>query len=160
LATVYFLCGMPTSGKTTLAKKLEEEHQAIRFTLDERMIAQYDFSIDDDEYGPLAAEEKMTMWHEGQRALAVGQDIILDWSLWSKSARYEWSQRILDAGFDYKIYYLDATLEILCQRATVRNADQEIVAHFISLTELERFWEIFQPPIVSENLNLEIILQG
>ena len=49
MPTVYFLCGMPTAGKTTLAKKLQKEHDAVRFTLDQRMIQKTDYSIHDDE---------------------------------------------------------------------------------------------------------------
>ena len=39
MAMIYFLCGLPSSGKTTLAKRLETEKEAARLTLDERMIA-------------------------------------------------------------------------------------------------------------------------
>ena len=53
MAMIYFLCGLPSSGKTTLAKWLETEKEAARLTLDERMIAKYDYSIHDEEYGRL-----------------------------------------------------------------------------------------------------------
>lgn len=39
--TLYLICGLPGSGKTRLAKKLEKENQAIRFTLDEWVISLY-----------------------------------------------------------------------------------------------------------------------
>lgn len=37
---VYLLCGLPGSGKTTYAKKLEDNN-TIRFTLDEELFAEY-----------------------------------------------------------------------------------------------------------------------
>ncbi|MFK7801419.1 MAG: AAA family ATPase [Anaerolineae bacterium] len=157
MPTVYFLCGMPTSGKTTLAKKLAAEQDAQRFTLDERMISKHDYSIDDEEYGPLAAQEKMLMWEEAQLFLTDSRNVVLDWSLWSRAARAEWTQRVLAAGYGYKLFYLDVPLDRLKQRATVRNADTNAIVHFISLEELDRFSHIFQPPSLDENLNFEVI---
>jgi predicted kinase len=33
--TLFLICGLPCSGKTTLARRLEVEHHAIRLTPDE-----------------------------------------------------------------------------------------------------------------------------
>jgi len=160
LATVYFLCGMAASGKTTFAKKLAAEKAAVRFTLDERMIAKYDYSIYDEAYGDLAGKEKLLIWEEAKTVLAFGVDVVLDWSLWSKQARQEWSQKALAAGYDYKLYYLKVPLEALRQRLVSRNDSAQLFTHFIPVEELERFSGIFEPPTSTENLKLEIIMEG
>ena len=157
MATVYFLCGLAAAGKTSLAKKLASEKDAVRFTLDERMIAKYDYTIYDPQYGPLATKEKELIWEEAQDFLANGRDVILDWSLWSKKARVEWPQRVLAAGYDYRLYYLDASLEILRRRLSKRNTENNSRTHYISIAELERFSNIFEAPTEAENLNLEVI---
>ncbi len=154
--TVYFLCGLAGAGKTTTAKKLEAQG-AVRFTLDERMIKKYDYTIFDDEYGPLAAQEKELIWEEAQEVLCAGRDVVLDWSLWNKNVRVEWPQRVTAAGYEYKLIYLDIPLATLKQRLAARNANKPEFAHFAPLEELERFSKIFEPPTRDEGLNLEIV---
>lgn len=156
MAIVYFLCGLPCAGKTTTAKKLEAKG-AARFTLDERMIKKYDYSIFDDEYGPLANQEKDLIWEEAQQVLRAGDDVILDWSLWNRNVRVEWPQKVTVAGYEYKLFYLDVPLEILKKRLAARNTNKPKFAHSAPLEELERFSKIFEPPTRDEGLNLEII---
>lgn len=96
MAIVYFLCGMAASGKTTFAKRLEEEKGAVRLTLDERMITKYDYSIFDEEYGRLAGKEKRRMWEEAKEYLRRGRDVVLDWSLWSRESRGHWTQKVVE----------------------------------------------------------------
>lgn len=157
MAIVYFLCGMPAAGKTATAKRIELEKGAVRFTLDERMIAQYEFSIFDKQYGYLASVEKDRIWEEAKEILQQGGDVILDWSLWSRESRIKWPRKVLDEGHNYKLIYLDVPIEVLRQRLSRRNADDSVTAHFVPLEEMERFWPIFEPPSSEEGLNLEII---
>lgn len=35
MATLHMMCGLPGAGKTTLARRLEREHRALRLTPDE-----------------------------------------------------------------------------------------------------------------------------
>lgn len=88
-----------------------------------------------------------------------GQDVILDWSLWSRTARLEWTQKVVSAGYDYKLFYLAVELDTLKRRLAARNAEVLATVHTISLDELVRFSQIFEPPAASENLNLEIVKQ-
>ena len=157
MPTVYFLCGMATAGKTTLAKQIEAEHNAVRFTLDQRMIEKTDLTIHDDEYGRLVGIEKMLIWDEALPILASGRDVVLDWSLWSKSARAEWSTRATDAGYDYLITYLEVPLEELKRRVVIRNRNKGEFVHEVEPEEIERFWHIFEPPTAAEGLNLKMI---
>lgn len=154
---IYLLCGLPSSGKTTLANKIVTEQGAMRFTLDQRMISKYDLSFDDDRYGPLAAQEKELIWHEARPILNGGGHVVFDWSLWSRAARQEWTTRAINAGFDYLLYYLDIPLANLRQRLEARNAARPPGVHVISVAELERFHPLFEPPSASEGLNLRII---
>lgn len=157
MATAYLFCGLPTSGKTTLARRLEQEKKAVRFTLDERMIRQYNLTIFDEAYGPLANEEKHQIWHEAKQLLSIDRDVILDWSLWSRNARHEWVQNVLNAGYHYELIYLQVPLVVLRQRLTDRNAKGAVTVHYISIEELNRFSQIFEAPSADEDLVLTII---
>ena len=152
---IYLFAALPTAGKTTLARQLESTHDAVRFTLDERMINKYEFTIFDDEYGPLAAQEKDLIWQEAQVLLNQGQSVSLDWSLWSQKARQEWISKIEGAGYTYKLFYLDVPLSTIKDRLTIRNTQtDELPVFAIPYEEIVRFSKIFQPPTADENLNL------
>lgn len=157
MATVYLLCGLPTSGKTTLARKLEREKKAVRFTLDERMIVKYNLTIFDEAYGQLANEEKYLIWGEAQHLLATGKNVILDWSLWNRNARHEWTQKVLDAGYSYELIYLQVPIIALRQRLADRNEKNITTVHYISIKELNRFSQIFEAPSADEDLTLTVI---
>ena len=121
------------------------------------MREKYSYTFFNDEYGPLATQEKELIWQEAQAILQNGQDVILDWSLWSRQARVEWPQKVVAAGYDYKLIYLDIPLDVLRQRLANRNANRPAAVHEIPIEELERFSKIFEPPSTDEGLNLEVI---
>lgn len=154
---VNYLCGLPGSGKTTLAKRLAAEQNAVRFTLDERMIATFaHLTIYDAQYGLEAAREKEIIWQEALLLLANGRSVILDWSLWSRTARAEWAARAMAAGYDYQILYLDLPLETIRRRLSVRNAAAPPEVHIIDLSEFGRFSQtVFEPPTADEGLKLK-----
>ena len=121
------------------------------------MIQKTDLTIHDEEYGRLVGVEKHLIWGEALSILASGRDVILDWSLWNKSARAEWSNRTVEAGYHYQSIFLDVPLEELKRRVVSRNQNRELFVHEIEPEEIERFWQIFEPPTADEGLNLKIV---
>ncbi|MCB9006572.1 MAG: alpha/beta fold hydrolase [Ardenticatenaceae bacterium] len=159
-AMVHLFCGLPTSGKTTLAKELEQSHQAIRFSLDEWMITLTDATIFDAEYGEMADKLKELFWDTAVSILNQGVDVILDWSLWSRERRQKWIGRITELGADYTLYYLNIPPVVLRQRLEARNNELPPGAHPIPVAELDRFLPFFEPPTADENLNVVQIYLG
>ncbi len=145
-ATVHLFCGLPTAGKTTLAKELEQSHNAVRFTLDEWMIDLSDASIFDDEYGMLVEKLKERIWQTAVSILQQGIDVILDWSLWNPERRQKWTERVTEMGAEYILYYLNIPPVVLRQRLQARNDSLPDGAHALPLAELDRFAPLFQPP--------------
>jgi predicted kinase len=122
-ATVHLFCGLPTSGKTTFAKELAQNHKAIRFSLDEWMIDLTDATIFDAEYGEMAEKLQELFWQTAVPLLQQGTDVILDWSLWNRERRQKWIGRITELGADYTLYYLNIPPVVLRQRLEKRNAE-------------------------------------
>lgn len=159
-ATVHLFCGLPTSGKTTFAKELEQNHKAIRFSLDEWMIELTDATIFDAEYGEMAEKLKELFWQTAVPLLQQGTDVILDWSLWSRERREKWIGRITELGADYTLYYLNIPPVVLRQRLEKRNAELPPGVHPLPVAELDRFIPLFEPPTAEENLNVVQIYLG
>ncbi|WP_420627831.1 alpha/beta fold hydrolase [Candidatus Leptofilum sp.] len=159
-ATVHLFCGLPTSGKTTLAKELEQTHNAVRFTLDEWMINLTNHTIFDDEYGEMIAKLKGMFWQTAVTILKQDVDVILDWSLWNPARRQKWIERITELGADYTLYYLNIPSVVIRQRIEARNSDLPPSAHALPVAELDRFLPLFEPPTPEENLNVVEIHLG
>jgi AAA domain len=74
MATLFLLCGLPGSGKLTLAKKIERERPALRLTPDEWMERLVGHGYDEEKRAAIEALQ----WDIAQRALSLGIDVILE----------------------------------------------------------------------------------
>lgn len=147
MATVHLLCGLPGAGKTTLARRLERTQNAVRFTLDEWMLALSDSTPYDDEYGALADRVKELIWRVAASVLATDHDVVLDWSQWSRSAREAARQRAEALGASVLLHYVDVPLTVAEERLAARSARAPADAHQIDLDDLRRFAaDLFEPP--------------
>src|SRR2546423_11136491 len=84
------LCGLPASGKTTLAHDLAEAYGAVRFNPDEWELA---LGIDPFD-GEFQTRLEGEFWRVAQRLIELGTSVILEWGFW---ARWEWDEK-LEAG--------------------------------------------------------------
>ena len=79
------VCGLPASGKTTLARRLAESYSAVRLNPDEWELALGVDVFDEGFQHRLEAE----FWDLTQRLLVLGTTVILEWGFWARSERDE-----------------------------------------------------------------------
>jgi hypothetical protein len=78
--TLYFTCGLPGSGKTTIAKLIEQETSALRLTGDDWMHQLYPgISTPEAETGPNRGRVESLQWQIALRALTLGCNVVVDW---------------------------------------------------------------------------------
>ena len=121
------------------------------------MLARYDLTIFDEGYGELARAEKEEIWQEALDILNCGRDVILDWSLWNRAARAEWTGRVIRAGHRYSLKFLPVSLSVLNDRLSKRNSETGALAHHIPLDELEEFSHVFEEPGADEGIAFEVV---
>jgi chloramphenicol 3-O-phosphotransferase len=80
-ARLIIICGLPGSGKTTLAKVLERKLGAVRFCADEWMNALSLNLYDEAGRGKIEALQ----WTFGQELLARGLKVVIEWGTWGRS---------------------------------------------------------------------------
>src|SRR3954467_11932695 len=84
-ARLILMCGLPGSGKTTLAKQLAQQMRAVRLSPDEWKHA---LGIDYyDEAARLRLEDQL--WNLTQELLVLGQSVILENGFWAREEREE-----------------------------------------------------------------------
>jgi predicted kinase len=156
--TVHLLCGLNGAGKTTYARRLAEERDAVRFSLDEWMLRLHsDLRFDASEYGPLAERCKELIWEVARQVLALGHDVILDWNSWSRARRATWHGRAREAGYGTLLHYLDVPLDVAIARAASRAAAGAPGAHVLDAAGVRHLAAIFEVPREDEGLPINTV---
>lgn len=146
------MCGLPCSGKTTLAKQIERERSALRLTPDEWITRLFgaDLSVEALDAARDPVEEML--WELAARLLALGVDVILDFGFWSRVERNEFRSRAARLGARSELHYLVVPEETLLMRLANRNAQQPPGTFQIDETRLRGWSQLFEPPAGEELL--------
>jgi predicted kinase len=140
------ICGLPASGKTTLARQLVPRIPAISLDKDQWTTG-LGLDVWDDE---LRARVEGQLWTLAQELLANGQSVILAWGHWARAERDEKRLGARALGVGVELRYLDSPLEELIERAERRNASGEWTASPMTRAHFEKWATIFQPPEADE----------
>jgi predicted kinase len=137
------LCGLPASGKTTLARRLAESYRAVRLNLDE-----WEFALGVDPFDE-AFQTRLEgqFWELTQRLLELGTSVILEWGFWARSERDEKRDAARRLGVAVELRFLDAPYDELVRRVVARHMAGGIA---ITASHMERYRETFQPPTPDE----------
>jgi predicted kinase len=136
------VCGLPGSGKTTLAKALESRLRAIRFSTDDWMDALSLNVWDEEKRGKIEALQ----WKFAQELLALGLTVIIEWGTWGRSERDTLRLGARALGAAVELHYLSAPAEVLFQRIQRRGMENPPVDR----DALSQWFEIFQAPTSEE----------
>ena len=75
--TLFLMCGLPGAGKTTLARRLEQEYAAVRLTPDEWISKILPADWSRDELDRLRSPVESLQWTLAERLLALGTSVVL-----------------------------------------------------------------------------------
>ena len=136
------VCGLPGSGKTTLAKGLERRLRAVRFSPDEWMDALSLHIYDEERRGKIEALQ----WKFGQELLALGLTVIIEWGTWGRSERDSLRLGARALGAAVELHYLSVPAHVLFERIQRRGLENPP----IEKDALTRWFEMFQAPTPEE----------
>ncbi len=146
-AVMILIVGLPGAGKTTLARRLEDERAGIRFTPDEWMEPLFGMGEDG---GRRWVLESQLFWGVAARALSLGVNVILDYGCWSETERDMFRDRAHELGARAEIVVLNPPFEVLWERLAARNAALPAGTFHISREELEEYNSKFEVPDAAE----------
>jgi predicted kinase len=152
---LHLICGPTASGKTTLAKKLEQERGATRFSIDERLgDPNFPPRRDDQFIGKLimrVAPVFSQIMKESLQELDQGKEVVLDVAAFRRETRYgirDWASSI---NVPLRLYYLSVGRPIRLERLRQRNAHKRDTYSFpVPEWVFEFVDQVFEVPTADE----------
>ena len=144
MATAHLIHGYLGAGKTTFARRLEQELPAIRFSHDEWMTRLYGDNPPIEHFADLCRrvyEQVEQIW---PRCLELGVDVVLDCGFWSRQERDDTRARITALGAQARLYRLTCSEDEAWQRIEKRNTDLQ-GSLLIDRNAFDAFKERFEP---------------
>lgn len=144
--TLFLTVGLPGTGKTTAARRIEFELGALRLTKDEWMKALYGSD------NPAAASDVIEgrLIGVGLRALELGIDVIIDFGLWSRDERSALRSAAAQVGAAVDMQYFELTPAEQRSRLDRRLAEAPQKTWPISEAELRSWADQFDVPTSAE----------
>jgi predicted kinase len=131
-ATAFLIHGYLGAGKTTLARRLEVEQAAIRFTHDEWMRSLYGPTdagscwptgddLPDTRFSEYADRVSGVMEMVWTRCVALKMNVVLDFGFWTRSERDRVRDLVASLGGNSVLYRLSCPDEVTWSRIEKRN---------------------------------------
>ena len=130
--TLFLTVGLPGTGKTTAARRIEIEQNALRLTKDEWVKALYG------QENPPSAQDVIEgrLIQIGLRALELGNNVVIDYGLWGRDERSALRQAAADRGARVDMRYFELTPAQQRRRLERRLAEAPHTTWHISDEEL------------------------
>lgn len=132
------ICGLPGSGKTTLAKRIAKEISGVRLCPDEWM-GDMEVSLWDGTYRDRLEKR---LWKLGQELLGLGQSVVVEFGSWAKTERDELLRGGRASNAEVDLYCIDPPLDEIRRRLTKRGMEGDDVV----LDKLEEYSDKFERP--------------
>ncbi|WP_456843904.1 AAA family ATPase [Cellulomonas sp. P5_C6] len=136
------ICGLPASGKSTLARRLAAQLPAIRLDKD-AWVTRLGGDVWDAEFRDRV---ERLLWELTLELLEQGQSVILEWGHWARAERDEKRLGARAVGAEVELRYLSAPIDELVRRAERRTASGEWTAAPITREHFETWAANFQAP--------------
>ena len=141
-ARLVVICGLPGSGKTTLATELEASMPAVRFCPDDWFTALELDLWDQDLRYRLEAKQ----WELAQQLLTLGVNVVIEFGSWARAERDVLREGARALGAAVELRYLDVPLDELVRRVEARAWE----APPITRAHLEEWATVIEVPDAAE----------
>jgi predicted kinase len=150
MATLHLMCGLPCAGKTTLARRIEQERSALRLTPDEWIVRLFGDDVSGAALDAVRDPVESILWDLAVRVLALGVDVVLDFGFWSRIERENFRLRASRLGARSELHFLNVSEEVLVKRLAARNTRLPPGTFLVDESQLREWGRLFEPPAEDE----------
>lgn len=146
MATLRLFCGLPGSGKSTVARIVADEEGGVVLSPDQWLHA---LGLDGHDAAARARIEQL-QWEHSQELLQQHVSVILEFGFWARTERDEKRQRARELGVQVELWFLDDGLDVLWARVERRNAAALPGTWPVARDDFLAWAEQFEPPDADE----------
>jgi predicted kinase len=149
---VILICGKICAGKTTYAKKIANDTNAVILSVDEIMLALFGQPIGDKHDEMLEKTEKY-LFKKTVELVSKGIDVILDWGFYTYYMRQFATKYFTDLGIKVEWHYLEVDNTNWQKYLSKRNSEIKNNMenfYFIDNATVEKFKNFFEEPQTNE----------
>jgi predicted kinase len=146
MAALHLMVGLPCSGKSTRARILEKEHNALLLSLDKWHIRLFGNDTMEKYHDKRHRIVESIMLEIAERVLSLGVDVILDFGFWGKEERLYFKNKAKELEVSFIIHFMNVSTDELFKRLEKRNKELPEGVFYIPKKEMEEYIKVFQPP--------------
>lgn len=149
MSKVYIICGKICSGKTTYAKKLCKENNAILLSVDEIMLSLFDQCCGEKHHQEYERRIKKYLFDKSLEIIEKGFDVVLDWGFWTKEERDATKNFFKSRNIDCQLHYIAVSDEVWEYQLNKRNNEilnNETKAYHLEHSRALYFASMFKAP--------------
>lgn len=150
VGTLILVCGLPGAGKTTYAKQIERERQALRMCPDEWIASIIIDKTNGKELERLRQPVEDLLWDLTKQALRLGVNVVAEYGYWSKAERDKFRDQARKLGAKVELHYLKVPKDVMWYRIEKRNANLPEGNFPISKAQFDSWYDYFQAPTAAE----------
>jgi predicted kinase len=156
-ATLHFLCGKMAAGKSTFARELAREQDAVLLEEDHFLAKLFPGQIQTiTDYVEYSGRVKDALSDHIVALLASGRSVVLDFPGNTRKQRQWFRQLFQRANAAHELHFLDVPDDDCKRQLRERSKALPSGAAFTSDAEFEAVTKFFQPPAEDENFNVSI----
>ena len=159
MAKVFMTCGKICCGKTTYAKRLCTDHNAVLLSVDEITLALFGQHCGDkhDEY---VEKTEKYLFNKSLELIKNDISVVLDWGFWTKKERESAKEFYKSRSIECELHYIEISDATWKYRLANRNKAvlaEKTSAYYIDDNLAEKFASIFEVPNKAE---IDVVYQG
>jgi len=154
-AKLIFFCGKMSSGKSTLAKQLSRDHQAVLLVQDEFLAALFPGEITDiSSFLKYSARLRESLESHICSLLSSRISVVLDFPANTRKQR-AWFRKLFEsAGVAHELHFIDASDDFCKRQLKERSATLPAGSPWTTDAEFDEITAYFEPPSATEGFNV------
>lgn len=158
--TLTLFCGKMAAGKSTKAKTLAAEKNAVLLSEDDWLAAHYPEQINNfDDYLKFSALIKPFVKSHVQNILSTGTNVVMDFPANTQRQRAWFKQLCDEIACNHELIYLNLSDEQCLTRLARRRVEQPERAQFDNEAVFNQVTQFFEAPLASEGLNIVPVIR-